>query len=165
MTILREIYYLCATYAILLTIRKIRESGYNWVGNCVRFVAIKIGFYRSRNWKIIYTPKKSILIPSKIRTSYNNLKGSTHGCRSLTTLIVKYYNDLLERQSSHTSMLGMFFVYILATSMLIFKKKSLRKFLGKSSKLFIVVTLQYNEKFGAFSQKSQQRFFLENRHT
>ena len=100
MTILREIYYLCATYAILLTIRKIRESGYNWVGNCVRFVAIKIGFYRSRNWKIIYTPKKSILIPSKIRTSYNNLKGSINGCRSLTTLIVKYYNDLLERQSS-----------------------------------------------------------------
>ena len=39
----------------------------------------------------------------------------------------------------HTSMLGTFFVYTFALSMPIFKKKSLRRFLEKSSKLFIVV--------------------------
>ena len=40
----------------------------------------------------------------------------------------------------HTSMLGTFFVYTLAQSMPIFKKKSSRIFLGESSKLCIVVT-------------------------
>ena len=44
---------------------------------------------------------------------------------------------------SHTSMLRTFFVYTLALSMPIFKKKSPLKRLGKSSKLFIVVTLLY----------------------
>ena len=42
---------------------------------------------------------------------------------------------------SHTYMLRTFFVYTLALSMPIFKKKSPLKRLGKSSKLFIVVTL------------------------
>ena len=42
---------------------------------------------------------------------------------------------------SHTSMLGPFFVYTLGLCMPIFKKKSRLKRLGKSSKLFIVVTL------------------------
>ena len=41
---------------------------------------------------------------------------------------------------SHTSMLGTFFVYTLALCMPIFKKKSPLKRLGKSYKLFIVVT-------------------------
>ena len=44
---------------------------------------------------------------------------------------------------SHTSMLGTFFVYNLALCMPIFKKKSPLKRLGKSYKLFIVVTLQF----------------------
>ena len=39
---------------------------------------------------------------------------------------------------SHTSMLGTFFVYTLGLSMPIFKKKSLRRFLGKSSKLWVL---------------------------
>ena len=52
---------------------------------------------------------------------------------------------------SHTSMLEMFFVYTLALCTPIFKKKSPLKRLGKSSKLFIVVTFQ-------------GRFFLENWH-
>ena len=42
---------------------------------------------------------------------------------------------------SHTSMLRTFFVYTLALCMPIFKKKSPLKPLGKSYKLFIVVTL------------------------
>ena len=42
---------------------------------------------------------------------------------------------------SHTFMLGTFFVYTLALCMPIFKKKSPLKRLGKSYKLFIVVTL------------------------
>ena len=68
---------------------------------------------------------------------------------------------------SHTSLLGTFFLYALGPRMPIFKKKSSLKRLGKSSKLFIVVTLlnTYNEKFGAFSQTFQARFFLENWHT
>ena len=40
----------------------------------------------------------------------------------------------------HSSMLGTFFVYTLALSMPIFKKKSSLKRLGESSKLFIVIT-------------------------
>ena len=42
---------------------------------------------------------------------------------------------------SYTSLLGTFFVYTLALCMPIFKKKSSLKRLGKSCKLFIVVTL------------------------
>ena len=57
---------------------------------------------------------------------------------------------------SHTSMLGKFFVYTLTLCMPIFKKKSPLKRLGKSYKLFIVVTLL---------QTFQWRFFLENWHT
>ena len=41
----------------------------------------------------------------------------------------------------HTSLLETIFVYTLALSMPIFKKKSLRGFLKKMPKLFIVVTL------------------------
>ena len=44
-------------------------------------------------------------------------------------------------QKLHTSMLGTFFVYILAQSMPIFMKKYSQIFLGESSKLCIVVTL------------------------
>ena len=42
------------------------------------------------------------------------------------------------RIKSHTSMLEMFFVYILGLSMPIFKKKSTWRFLGKSSKLWVL---------------------------
>ena len=38
----------------------------------------------------------------------------------------------------HTSKLGTFLVYTQGLSMLIFKKKSLRRFLGKSSKLWVL---------------------------
>ena len=42
------------------------------------------------------------------------------------------------RMKLHTSMLGTFFVYTLGLSMPIFKKKSSRRFLGKSSKLWVL---------------------------
>ena len=61
---------------------------------------------------------------------------------------VKYYNDLLDRHSSGRGRddvtyvyVGDVFVYTLALSIAIFKKKYLRRFLEKSFKLFIVVTL------------------------
>ena len=53
------------------------------------------------------------------------LQTDTDGSKMLHTLLVKHYNDLLERQSSergrarmkfHTSMLGTFFVYTLGLS-------------------------------------------------
>ena len=64
------------------------------------------------------------------------------------TLLVKHYNDLLERQSSERGKdevsyfyVGDVFVYTLGLSMPIFKKKSSWIFLGESFKLCIVVTL------------------------
>ena len=64
----------------------------------------------------------------------------------------------------HTSMLGTFFVYTLALSMPLFKKKSTQRFMEKMTKLFIVVSnvTKHNEKFRTFFQKSPQRFFLKN---
>ena len=56
----------------------------------------------------------------------------------MTCLVVRVLSGA--GMKSHTSMLGTSFVYTLALSMPIFKKKPLRKFLEKSSKLFIVVT-------------------------
>ena len=73
----------------------------------------------------------------------------TDANRSLTSLLfVKHYNDVLDKQSSGGDReevtyfyVGDVFVYTLAICMPIFKKKSPLKRLGKSSKLFIVVTL------------------------
>ena len=70
---------------------------------------------------------------------YNPLL-STDGSRILHTLLVKHYNDLLDRQSSERGKnevtyfyVGDFFVYTLALSKPIFKKKSLRIFLEECS--------------------------------
>ena len=61
----------------------------------------------------------------------------------------------------HSSILGSFFVYTMALSMSIFKKKSLRRFSEKLPKLHY-----YNEKFGTFFQKFHKDFFFfENWHT
>ena len=50
----------------------------------------------------------------------------------------------------HSSMLGMFYVYTLTLSMLIFKKKTSQIFLGESSKLCIVVTCKYSTRLSIF---------------
>ena len=75
-------------------------------------------------------------------------EGVTDIQESLNALLVKYYNDLLDSQSSgrgrnmksHTSMLETFFVYTMALWLPIFKKKSSRRFLEKTPKLFIDIT-------------------------
>ena len=96
----------------------------------------------------------------------------THGCISLTTQLEKHYNDLLDRGSfvrsrdKVTYVGDVFCIYILYTLALptpIFKKTSLPKRPGKSSKLSNVT--KYNEKFGTFFQTFQARFFIENWHT
>ena len=67
---------------------------------------------------------------------------------SLRIEVVSHYNGYLDRLSCRRGrgevtyfFVGTFFVYILTLSMPIFKKKSSRRFLGESSKHFIVVTL------------------------
>ena len=57
----------------------------------------------------------------------------------MTCLIARVLGEA--RMKSHTSMLRTFFVYSLALCMLIFKKKSSRRFMEKTPQLFIVVTL------------------------
>ena len=62
----------------------------------------------------------------------------------------------------HTSMLGTFFAYTLALSMPIFKKKSLRIFLGECFKLCIVVTLrQYKVHMELSPRNIHEDFFLK----
>ena len=62
----------------------------------------------------------------------------------MTCLIDRVLSEAGMKLHTFLHMLGTFFVYTLALSMPIFKKKSLlRRFLEKSSKLFIVVTLLY----------------------
>ena len=70
----------------------------------------------------------------------------THGCINVTTLLVKHYNDLLDRRSSGRGRdtvtcfyVGDVFCIYLGTLYADFQKKSSLKRLGKSSKLFIVV--------------------------
>ena len=95
----------------------------------------------------------------------NRLKGVnakrhtyTHGCKSLTTLLVKYYNDLLGRQSSERGRdkvtyysVGDLFCTHLGTKYANFQEKIFAEVSGK--------------KFRQFFQKSPQRFFLENWNT
>ena len=73
------------------------------------------------------------------------LRHNTDGSRILHTLLVKHYNGLLYRQSSEWGKdevtyfyVGDVFVYTLGLSMPIFKKKSPWRFLGKSSKLWVL---------------------------
>ena len=73
----------------------------------------------------------------------------TDGCNILHTLLVKHYNDLLDRPSSELGrdeftqfyVGDVFCIHRIHLCMPIFKKKSFRIFLGESSKLCIVVTL------------------------
>ena len=63
----------------------------------------------------------------------------THGDKMLHTLLVKRFRSLSGALIKlHTSMLGTFFVYTLAQSMPIFKKKSSQIFLGESCKLCVL---------------------------
>ena len=63
--------------------------------------------------------------------------------------------------NSHTSMLRTFFVYTLALSMPIFKKKSPLKRLRKSSKLFIVVIFGHSH-FKRFKHKFVKKILIRN---
>ena len=65
---------------------------------------------------------------------------------------------------SHTSMLGTFFVYTLGLSMPIFKKKSLRRFLGKSSKLWVLHKNDFlcnTQSLELFPRNLREDFFLK----
>ena len=84
---------------------------------------------------------------------------------SLHAIIAKYYNGLLGRQSSEKGRdevtyfyVGTFFVYTLALSMPIFKKKPSQRFLEKMSKLFIVTTMKNLERF---CRNPRKGFFLK----
>ena len=68
------------------------------------------------------------------------------------------------RMKLHTSMLGTFFVYTLGLSMLIFKKKSLRRFLGKSSKLWVLHKKSFlcnTQSLELFPRNLREDFFLK----
>ena len=90
---------------------------------------------------------------------------------SLHTLLVKYNNDLLGRQNSERGIGEVTFFYVgdlfcihLGTKYANFQeKKSVRRFLEKMPKLFIVVTLLQWQMLKHSFQKSPLRFlFLEN---
>ena len=73
---------------------------------------------------------------------------STHGCKSLTTLLVKYYNDLLDRQSSGQDRdevtnlyVGDVFCISLDTIYPDFQENIFVEISEKTPKLFIVVML------------------------
>ena len=64
----------------------------------------------------------------------------------------------------HTSMLGTFFVYTLGLSMPIFKKKSLQRFLGKSSKLWVLHKNDFlcnTQSLELFPRNLRKDFFLK----
>ena len=64
----------------------------------------------------------------------------------------------------HTSKLGTFFVYTLGLSMLIFKKKSSRRFLGKSSKLWVLHKNEFlcsTQSLELFPRNLCEDFFLK----
>ena len=61
----------------------------------------------------------------------------------------------------HTSLLGTYFVYTLAKSRPIFKKKSLLRFLEKSHKLFIEVNVTTMKSLELFSRNLRKDFFLK----
>ena len=92
----------------------------------------------------------------------------TEGC-SLTNLLVKYYyNDLLDRQSSGRGKDEVTYFYVgdifvnryLGTKYADFQeKKSSQRFMGKSSKFFIVVTLLLE----LFPRNIREHFFLKIR--
>ena len=68
------------------------------------------------------------------------------------------------RMKLHTSMLGTFFVYTLGLSMPIFKKKSLRRFLGKSSKLWVLHKNDFlcnTQSLELFPRRFRRDFFLK----
>ena len=89
----------------------------------------------------------------------------TDANKSLTTIVLKYLvSRLLSRAGMklHSSMSGTFFVYSLALFTLIFKKKSSRRFLGKSSKFSIVATLLDTMKsLELFPRNHRRDFFLK----
>ena len=64
----------------------------------------------------------------------------------------------------HASKLGTFFVYTLGLSMLIFKKKSLPRFLGKSSELWVLhknYFLCNTQSLEQFPRNLRRYFFLK----
>ena len=72
---------------------------------------------------------------------------NTHGSRYLTTLLIKYFNDLPGVQRAERNRNEVTFFYVgdvlcihLGSKYADFQEKTSRRFLGKSSKLFIVVT-------------------------
>ena len=68
------------------------------------------------------------------------------------------------RMKLHTSMLGTFFVYTLGLSMPIFKKKSSRRFLGKSSKLCVLHKKSFlcnTQSLELFTRNLRKDFFLK----
>ena len=76
------------------------------------------------------------------------LKKITHGSENLTTLLVKYFNDLLGDQSSERSRDEVTFFYVgdvlcihLGTTYANFQEKTTPETSGKSYKVFIVVML------------------------
>ena len=89
----------------------------------------------------------------------------------LHTLLVKHYNDLLDRQISEWSRdevtyfyVGDFFVYTLALCMPIFKKKSPLKRLGKSYKLWVLHKNSFlcnTQSLELFPRNLREDFFLK----
>ena len=80
--------------------------------------------------------------------SFNSPTVYTHGLIKLHTLLVKKYDGVLARQNYEQGMdevtffyVGGPFLYTLALSMPIFKKKSRRRFLEKMPKLCIILVL------------------------
>ena len=94
----------------------------------------------------------------------------TDSNKSLTTLVVNHYNDLLDKQTSKLGRNEVTFSYVWDVRCIYLGTKY-ADFPGFQEKIFTETSSgkkflrYYNGKFGTFSQKFQRRFFLENRHT
>ena len=92
----------------------------------------------------------------------------TDGSKTLHTLLVKHYSDLLDRQNSegagmksYSSVLEKIFLYTLGLYLYAnFQEKIFLEISGKKFQTFHCSNVtRYNEKFRTFSQTFQGRFF------
>ena len=91
---------------------------------------------------------------------------NTRGCISLTTLLVKYYNDLLDRQNSGWSRnevtcfyVGDIFVSTLALCMPIIKKKIFPETPGKKFQTFQCSDVATMKSLELFPRSFREYFF------
>ena len=101
----------------------------------------------------------------KIFAEISGKKFQTFHCRNVTTMTCLVGKVLKGTgMKLHTSMLGTFFVYTLGLSMPIFKKKSSWRFLGKSSKLWVLHKNDFlcnTQSLELFPRRFRRDFFLK----